>query len=274
MGTGQRGISGKKMLICVAGLGLIGLGSCVPPLVLSAVATQDVTSVDQAVGDVVELKLTNVAGTITVTTTDGDRITLVATKRVLSTTEAAAQAALDRIQIAVTGTDGPVLTVTVTQPDGTVDLAFASDFRIAVPADLKVTLDMAAGNVTATGLGNDVNITTKAGNVDLTGTSDNVTVRVNAGNVTATISPSGVPAIDLETDAGSVDLGVPTSVVAKIDAETNAGTLDAPLTGFAATNVDRGNAIAGGSLTADLNGGATGTIRLATDAGNVTLRGI
>ena len=63
-------------------------------------------------------------------------------------------------------------------------------------------------------------------------------------------------------------------MAASLTARTNTGDVDAPLTEFGATNVNRDSGVVRHTVTADLNGGGAGTIRLATDVGNVTFRGI
>ena len=271
MSCGQVRTIGKKALACVAALGMLGLGSCWFVPVLSAVATQEVTSVDQAAGDVLELRLNNVAGAITITATTDDRITLVATKKVLALSEGFAQSELDRIKIDVTGTEGPVLTVTVTQPLSTPALTFLSDWQIEVPADLKVTIDTSAGAVTATGLGNDVNVTTDAGAVNLATITGNVTVRTKAGEVTLTDVRGNVSA---EVDAGSITATVTPPEAVDIDLKTNAGSINDNLAGFETENVTRTTALVNGELTADLNGGTGGTITLDLDVGSATFAGL
>ena len=261
-------------LLAVASL--VGAASCITASSLPQ-ATEPFEQT-QELDQIGAMLIRNPIGNVTVRTANVTGIQLSATKIGRGITEAEAADAVTEIKInvAVLDSDPDILEVTVTLPQssGTLLRSYAVDWEITVPASLRVSAEVSVGNVTVSGVAANVNVNVDVGNADLMAINGNATVRIKTGEVTATVSPSGEATIDLETDVGNVDLRVPASVVAKLDAQTNTGEMDAPLTEFDASNVNRDNDIIKHTVTADLNGGASGTIRLATDVGNVTFRGI
>lgn len=110
------------------------------------------------------------------------------------------------------------------------------------PADARVVVETAAGNVTVTGFESGVDLTTSAGNVVVTDVAGPATLRSSAGRIEGDITDGNVDAetsagrIELEvrgefdrlaavTSAGNVDLTVPDDIY-RVDADTSAGNIN------------------------------------------------
>ncbi|WP_018351798.1 DUF4097 family beta strand repeat-containing protein [Longispora albida] len=97
------------------------------------------------------------------------------------------------------------------------------DYEIRIPATLAVTLKTDAGEIQASGLSGDLDMSTDAGQIELTSlTSKKVKLRSQAGEVEAFFA--AVPdSVDAETKAGRVAIKLPGTVKYSVDASTDAG---------------------------------------------------
>ncbi len=140
-------------------------------------------------------------------------------------------------------------------------------------ADMVVTgqaiLQMRAGNLRASNITGAVRATVNYGNVtlDQTTLTQDSTIRSDAGNVTIDGSLRSGASLDVTDNAGNVRVTLPQQTDAHLNATTNAGNITiAGWPGISQTN--RGpNA----SVTGELSANPTGTVKLHTDAGNITV---
>jgi hypothetical protein len=127
-----------------------------------------------------------------------------------------------------------------------------TNYRIEVPRDLAVEVDVDAGNVSVSGVAGAVSLRSDAGDLEGTGlVSAHVKATTDAGHVELAFATAPT-AIEAASDAGDVTIELPSAEYA-IDAGTDAGD----------TSVD-------GIVSYDL---AAHSVSAHSDAGDVTIRG-
>jgi DUF4097 and DUF4098 domain-containing protein YvlB len=130
------------------------------------------------------LVLRNVWGDVRLTPSEDG--TLHATARIRAWGRDAAEAEATRHAIAITTTDeGDAYVVTVHTPDWTMRRRFRADFEIRVPADVRVQVRQARGDVQATGLRGDIDVQTHSGDVSVRDLTGSVEAETSRGDVTA-----------------------------------------------------------------------------------------
>lgn len=161
---------------------------------------------------------------------------------------------------------GGTLTLTYTCPSSDCGI----DYTVTVPADLPVTVDASAGDVTLTGLSGAVQVQADAGAVALTDLSGPVRVRADAGEIRGT--GLGSRQATLTDSAGSVTLAF-TAAPTSLAVQAKAGDVKVTVPGsesYAAT----ATASAGQTrVTVPTSPGSSHVIRAASDAGNVSILG-
>lgn len=251
------------------------------------------------------LTLESDAGLVTIIGGAGSEVVISAHKTAWDATQAEAEASLADLKVNITQT-GNAITVQVTQP---AEVALVGvkplgrvDFTITLPADTTLDIHTDFGDVTATGVQADVDLSTSAGAVsasDIAGEA--VTLRsdfgdvtlenVAAGTVAAGTSSGAVRlrqvtatgAVTLDTDFGNVRFEG--GAADRLTATTSSGgvtLLDLTVTGavearsdFGSLTVERVAAGAGYDLTTSSGGitltGATGRVTAESGFGDVTV---
>ncbi len=237
-----------------------------------------------------------------------DQVTVVLDKEIRAIDRNRAQRTLDAITLDATQA-GNSLTINVNQPPsfGLDSLSRSVDLTITTPAatsldatldagnldvrglsgtlatnltagnlnlaDMVVTdqaiLQMRAGNLRASGITGAVRATVNYGNVtlDQTTLTQDSTIHSDAGNITIDGSLRSGASLDVTDNAGNVTVTLPQQTDAHLNATTNAGKIT--IAGW--PDISQTSSGPNTSVTGDLSANPTGTVRLHTSAGNITV---
>ncbi|MFD8316110.1 DUF4097 family beta strand repeat-containing protein [Kitasatospora purpeofusca] len=153
------------------------------------------------------------------------------------------------VRVSATGSyQGTAPDVTVTSVGGEVlvrtecGTVCSLQLRVTVPAGLAASVESAAGEITASGLGGALDLTSRSGAISVVGSAGPLALRSDSGSVTVTGSRSpGVristgngtvraafaappTGVEITTGDGGADLSVPGGAEYSIDARSTAGT--------------------------------------------------
>jgi hypothetical protein len=286
----------RRGLLAGAGAGLAALAGCLNIQLGGNDRTTTVeSSYDAAALD--RVRVFNTSGDVTVRSTAGDEVEVRAHKSVRGDTEFSdltvegdADDGELTLRARVTNTDGlgngGSLDVTVRVPDGVALERVETDAGDAdiseVGGDPEVVVD--AGDVEVTDVGGGVTVETDTGDARIGDARGTVSASTSDGDLTVT--DSGALG-DLRTDTGDVEADVP-AVEGEATIETDDGDVVATLGPDLDASVDAQSStgdvtVTGGPLDATDTvgehhvegqvGAGTGTLRIRTDTGDVTLRG-
>jgi hypothetical protein len=177
---------------------------------------------------------------------------------------------LDRVQVQTTQ-DGDTLHVEVNYPDGVVR-GVSVELDLTVPAHAALDLRLAAGNLRVRGITGPVRATTAAGNLEADGVTfgDGSDLEVNAGKVSVegTLEPGASLGVSVNT--GKCDVHLPAGTATNLDASVDVGAIQ--LSGFAG-QLAMSRELVRQRVSGPLTSGATGTLRIRMNVGEITLRG-
>jgi DUF4097 and DUF4098 domain-containing protein YvlB len=168
-----------------------------------------------SVGSAPELRITSSAGNVIIEAGEAGSIQVIATKR------GASQADLDQIEVSMQEQDGG-LEIEVTSPrllkNASVQL------EITAPADTRLDIQLAAGNVEVCCLTSRVQAVTSAGNVEIRDAGGPVNVHATAGAITYEGTPQGDSSFSAIT--GAINLYLPADASVEVDLKTTVGDID------------------------------------------------
>lgn len=194
-----------------------------------------------------------------------DTFSIHATRQVWSESVADAQAYLDRLEVAVTGSGNEIVIRTV-QPQNTGGRTLVVNYVLAVPMRLAASVANVNGGVSIEQLSGDVSVSVVNGAVQIQDVGGSVSVAVVNGVVTARTALAAGEGIDLQTTNGNLTLDIPRSTSAQFAARLVNGVIainNLTLQGARSTPT---------SLTGTLGAGA-GRVDLETVNGNILVRG-
>ena len=205
-----------------------------------------------AVGNTPALTVDNFAGDVTVRSSEGGTLRVVASKR------AAREKDLDRIEVVITQRDGAV-EVETDPPSGLKNVSV--DIEITAPIGTHVDLHTGAGDVIVRDVDGDVRADSGAGDIDIRGTSGKIDAHTGAGSIDFRGRPRGNCRFDVV--AGTIKLRLPADVNVKVDLDTSAGDIDVELP------VD--GKVSNRNVNGIIGSGDEGEIRAHVSAGNIDL---
>jgi hypothetical protein len=168
------------------------------------------------VDDTPTLDVTNFAGSITVQAGEGNRVHVVAVKRMTD------QHSMERIAIEMSEQGGDVVIRTRVAPrSGNASVAL----QITAPASSKLLLDTGAGTIDVRGITGPIDVNSGAGQVDLRGGRGPVTVDLGAGQITYDGALLGKNRF--QTGAGEIRLRLPAELNMEVDLSTGIGAVGA-----------------------------------------------
>ncbi len=196
-------------------LGALSLSGCFFPRTASETLNEDF---DLASGG--ELVLNGNAGNVDIVATETDTASIEATKRVFATSFFGLHSPardLDGVEVRMSGGDDRVdiraEPLIVPWYRWIYASTWASvDFRIEVPKDLDLDLNLAAGHVRCDGTTGNLDIDIEAGNArvrhdDYLDADESIRCTVEAGSVEIALPENSAFSVDAEVDVGSIDDG-------------------------------------------------------------------
>ena len=228
------------------------------------------------------LKMTNISGTIHISTADQTQLTVKAWRHVSVLSfvlDPFAGNALDHLTVQLSGGSTRVEIASVWDQPESANLVTASvDYYVVVPKDsanAKLTIDQKAGDLFLDGLNGTSAITLNAGAISFINAGGSLDASVDAGSLTAsfTTPPALSDTIKCQVGAGSaapespaVDLTLPAASAFDLDAQTDVGNITCD---FPQAQVD--HPVPAEHVFGTINtGGARVTIDV--DSGNIAIR--
>lgn len=158
-------------------------------------------------GEAAALDLENQFGNLTLRGEAGlEEIRVTAKKTAWEEDQAAAEAALEQIEI-LTGEENGVVTIRVQQPEQSgQNRADSVDFTIAVPLETDVKAVVMSGGIEASGLEGDVDLESAFGSVQADDILGLVRLSSRSGEVSARQVDTGDGTLTLNSDFGRIDL--------------------------------------------------------------------
>jgi hypothetical protein len=206
-----------------------------------------------AVGNAPELQVASFAGNVIVQAGEAGSIQVVATKRASSLSD------LDQIEVEMQEQDGG-LKIQITGPrllrNASVQL------EITAPADTRLDVLLAAGNLEVCCLTSRVQAVTTAGNVEVRDAGGPVNVSATAGAITYEGTPQGDSSFSAVT--GAINLFLPADASVEVDLKTVVGDIDVKCDVDGRVTTRKVEAVIGsgdqGRIRADAQVGAIGLI--------------
>jgi hypothetical protein len=177
---------------------------------------------------------------------------------------------LDRVQVH-SNQDADTLRVEVDYPDGAIR-GVTVDLELTVPAHATLDLHLAAGELRIQGISGRMRATTAAGNLETHGVTfnDGSAVEVNAGKAFIEGSLEPGASLDITVNTGKCDVHLPASTATTLDASVDVGAIQ--LSGFAG-QLAMTRELVRQRVSGPLASGATGTLHIRVNVGEITLRG-
>jgi len=221
--------------------------------------TVDVTSqtrfrLDGINGDV---RVTGNADATTIAVS-GERIV-----RSSSTADALEHMALLQVEVLEGTTETAVRTV---QPEETHGRNYQVNYVVTLPVDLFEAIGNVNGNISVTGIQNDLAVGSVNGNINITDVSGQLSVGLVNGNINADVTPPVDGRVALGSVNGNITLGVPADVSARFEASWVNG-------GITFQNVTLQDPIVTQNSAAGIFGDGEGTIEMGVTNGQLTVSG-
>ena len=191
------------------------------------------------------------------------------TKVARDTSQSAAQADLDKINVTITQSGDRLTLTTDFQDDSFFAGSSAVNLLISVPPEANIAADVTAGAVQLNDISGLMEITTGAGNASLQNVtpSDGSRIHVATGSVTLSGAIPANASVDITVSTGDVTLRLPGDTQARLDARTNVGSITVNGWPLNATRMNRVGATANGPL----GDSPTAAIHVRVDSGDITV---
>lgn len=179
-----------------------------------------------AVGGTLEIRNSN--GRIEVRTTDGDAVEVVATRVARGRDEAAAKAAVEKIEIKENAR--PDRIELDSSGGGGLNIDFGRsqrvDYVVRMPRRANLTLKIANGEVDIDGVTGAVDVTSTNGEIRAVGLAGKTKVETTNGQVTLDVARLGEDGLSCHTTNGAINLTVPKNLPADLSARVTNGGID------------------------------------------------
>jgi len=211
------------------------------------------------------LKVTDHAGSVTVTGGDVETVTVKVIKTAYDSTQARADAEVKNVKYTIEQS-GTTITLKYELPKS---MNFSNnvntvDFIVTIPHEVTVDVDTNMGEVNVSDTKGNVDIKNDFGDVTVENIEGGLTVKTNSGEVNATSIVAGSEDIDLSSDFGGVTLEKAGGK--NITLDSNSGTItlrEVRATGDLTTNTDFGNT--------SFENGSADSLHTETNSGEVSL---
>lgn len=208
------------------GLALLGVSACGLHFSHQAEARDEITrSYPIASGGTFEVRNTN--GTITIETSDGDTIEVVAVRVARAATEEAAEAALADIEFQETVSDTLVVLDSSRRMGLQLNMSYQVNYTVQLPEWVNITVTTTNGAVDITGVSGEVKIRATNGRIRGTRLRNGAVVEATNGQVTLDFAELGTQGIRCDTTNGAITVTVPRNVNADLSARVTNGTIQA-----------------------------------------------
>ena len=223
-----------------------------------------------------ELVLSNVNGSVKVSTWDRPQLRIVAEKHVKTGLSVSAKDALAQLVVAV-GQDGGTVRVETRHPrssDGVFSWLTGSNvdahvkYEITVPKAFNLNLRTVNGSVTIEGVSGTHQIATTNGSITTKETAGSLRLGTTNGSISAellSVQPGSEMA--MHTTNGRINLTVPSTLRANLSASTTNGSIESDIPITVAGSVSKR------SINGTLNGGGP-EVRLRTTNGSIRVRSL
>jgi DUF4097 and DUF4098 domain-containing protein YvlB len=229
-----------------------------------------------------KFSLDNVNGDITIRASEGNRVQVVAVKRVKAMDQEKAKEALSKLKVAIESSPSEIVVKTIypSAKEGLMSLgSFMSvEYTVTVPNGTKLQLSGVNGTITIAVPAAEVSCETTNGSIRaegaklLSATTVNGRIRFDAENIHEVSSTNGsvegtLRALKpsggkIETVNGAVTMSLPTAAAVRIEAENVNGSIHNEMAGLSVQKH---------SLSGDLNGGGS-TLSIETVNGGVEIK--
>jgi hypothetical protein len=182
--------------------------------------------------------------------------------------------ALDRVQV-TTDQQGDTIRVDVEHQGAIISMGkrVTVDLELTVPAECALELRQAAGEISIREVSGSVRATTNAGNLETRGVTfaSSSRLEVNAGNADIAGALASGASLDVTVNTGKCRIELPASTAVNLDAAVDVGQID--ISGFSG-QVETRRQIVQQRASGPLNAGATGTLHVRVNVGEIVLRGV
>ncbi|MFC1887208.1 hypothetical protein ACFLYK_00190 [Candidatus Cloacimonadota bacterium] len=223
-------------------------------------------SIEQLVGELVELELRGINGEVTITGVPGlDTITITGIRKVESDNQEDADEHLDDLSVDVQLIGNKLMIETI-QPDETHGRNYTVDYVIEVPQDFELEIHNVNGIVSIGSIVNMVLVDNVNGNVILTEITGNVLVDLVNGTINSEVNLPLNGLIDMRNVNGIIVLNIPEDTSAVFAASVTNGNIDL-------NNLDLHDAEIGSTYVNGTLGDGEGNIILSLVNGNIGVNG-
>jgi hypothetical protein len=213
-----------------------------------------------------ELKISSINGPIEVFGVDGTtQVKVEGEKKVDSDSEADANAHLQDLEVQISESGGAV-DVETKQPKETFGRNYSVYYKIYIPKNFKIEVDLTNGEVYIDSLSSDVDIDLTNGNIMLNEIFGNVNVDVTNGQIDGKIILPHQGSVDMGTTNGGINVSIPQATSANLSAQVTNGIVR--VTNLTMTNMTNSSKKITGKM-----GTGDGSIQLKTTNGNIQLSG-
>ncbi len=216
------------------------------------------------------LQVRNAAGKVYVTAGPDGQITAQITKKTHGGFLGfGGSSELERVQVRTTQ-DGATVRVEVDFPSSVHGVSV--DLELTVPAQATLNLRLAAGDLRIRGISGLVHATTAAGNLETHGVTfaDGSELEVNAGKASVEGALAPGASLAIAVNAGKCEVHMPAATATNLDASVDVGAIQ--LSGFAG-QIAMSRELVRQRVSGPLAAGASGTLRIRVNVGEITLRG-
>lgn len=231
---------------------------------VNATSTQTFT-----VTDVPSLDIHNASGRVQVRQGAPGVVSIETTRIARDTSQNAARADLDNIEVNTTQTGNQIALTTNVTDESYFASSSTVNLILTVPANTNIMADVMAGDVQIDSISGVMEITVGAGSVHLQDTvlADGSRIHISTGSAMLLGRLLPDASVDISVNTGNVALRLPADAAANLDARTNAGNIHINGWSLQPRQMNRGGAIATGTLGEQ----PTGTVRIRVDAGDITI---
>lgn len=213
--------------------------------------------------------LRNTAGNVTIRAGAAGQVAVTVTKRARNGIFGTADAGdLERLRVDARQENDTISIVTEPHDFSFWRKSYTVDVEVVTPAATDLDLHVNAGNVRVEGVEGICHAKLNAGNLDTIGVTfgDRSDLSLNAGNLTLEGALAAGASLSAAVNAGNARLRLPHATAVFLDARTHAGNVD--VSGWP---VNSRRTFASASASGALGEGASGTLAVKVDAGNITL---
>ena len=212
------------------------------------------------------LKINSINGPIEVFGLDGTtQVKIEGVKKVDSESQSDANAHLKDLEVQISESGGAV-DVETRQPKETFGRNYSVYYKIYIPKDFKIEVDLTNGEVFVDSLSSDVDIDLTNGNIMLNEIFGNVKVDVTNGQIDGKMTLPYQGSVDIETTNGGINVSIPQASSANLSAQVTNGIVR--VTNLTMTNMTNSSKKITGKM-----GTGDGSILLKTTNGNIQVIG-